>query len=239
MQLRIGSYTHDLGVPAVSIRKQTKRTDADTRISTIETWEIRGLIVSSSGAADLDSKVQAIKAAYRDGRDLRILLPDGSNSTHYLLNAACLGGTRVVSPPSFPSFASAAGVTNLEFVAVIEGEVVASGAPTSLLSFEETLQFTGGGPLDGHIETLAGSPIKQRLRQYTTYRATQSGSAVGYLSYPAYPAPIWPAAEVIPSRRTSSRSPRRKGSNYTEFPISWSYEFAASSPLAGRPHFWT
>lgn len=239
MQLKVGNLTHALSAPAVAIRKVNRRTDASTRISTLETWEINALLTSSVGANDLDDTVKAVKAAYADGADFRILLPDGSQSAHSLLSGQCLGGTRIVNPPSFPDFSAAAGVTYLRFTATVEGEVIASNPATSLLSFEESLSFTGGGPLTGFIEVLNGPPIEQTLRQQTVYRATQTGSAVGYGSYPAPAAPLWPANEIVPSRRITPRSPKRKGNTYTEFPVSWSYEFHSASALSGTPHFWT
>ena len=57
-----------------------------------------------------------------------------------------------------------------------------------------TIQGTGG-PRKAYFETLRTRPIRQIVNDFTLVRMTQSGSAVGFLSYPFAPAPLWPALE--------------------------------------------
>ena len=119
---------------------------------------------------------------------------------------------------------------------MLEAEIPidADDLETALRSFEETLSFSGGGPKYGHLETLAGPPVKQLLRQQTVYRVGQSGQAIGLYQRPTAPLPIWPQAQVESGVRRLS-SPKRRRDDYTDFSIDWSFRFESATPLvAGR-----
>ena len=136
---------------------------------------------------------------------------------------------------SFPEGVGAEGITYRNYSLAVEGLLLTGDG--TLLSFVETLSFSGGGPTYGHIETLTGLPVKQQLRNYTVYRVTQQGQAVGISGYPSVPGPLWPAA-LMRGGSSERRSPRRIGNSYTEYPITWQYEFEAAFPLYGNPTRW-
>jgi hypothetical protein len=69
--------------------------------------------------------------------------------------------------------------------------VAALGA---LLEFEETIQEFPGGPEWVYAGGAINFPERQLGKQHNTYRYVQSGSAVGLLSVPRVPPPIWPFA---------------------------------------------
>lgn len=87
-----------------------------------------------------------------------------------------------------------------------------------------------------------GRPQRQRVIQYTTSQAVQQGAAIGYLSYPTAPGPIWPqflkGAQRPPDRKSPKRSGPPGAPYYTEFEIAWHYEFEADITLDGVPNRW-
>jgi len=237
MYVKYGDYTHQAGSPAVTIERENVHTEAGSLWLTRERWTIQGMIANPSGvAADMSTAIAALENAYRSGgQDLKLLMPDGSTSSeHVLLNANCLGGTRVTKPPSYPKGDGPEYVTLRHFTVTVEGDIPATSR-TDLLSWVETISFSGGGPRYGYVETLVGLPQKQKLRQATIYKAVQSGRAVGIANYPTIPQPMW-AADQVDARDVQYDSPRRRGfssgsDTWTEWGVSWTYRFESAYPM--------
>ena len=240
MILTYNGYAHPVGEPAVAIHRNYLRNEALDVIAIVERWDIAGMLISNLGAGDLDAKVAATIAAYSvDGGDLSLTLPTGAVSQHSLSSSNALGGIRVVSPVSFPDGKGAEGVTYRNFTVSLEAELPISNPTSGLLSFEESLSFTGGGPVFGHLEPVVGPPIKQLLKDESVYRVTQSGKAVGYLGWPNYPGPLWPSSEMRNHRQETRSGPRRKRNDYCEYTVAWNYQFEEASQLYGNPTVWT
>jgi hypothetical protein len=183
----------------------------------------------------MDAKVQALTGAYnRNGKDLRIVLPNGADSLLALYSRQCIGGTRIVSGPNFPTQREASYVTFLHYTISVEGEIPATNAATTVKSWSETITRSGGGMRVGHIETLTGPPVKQLLKRMTTYRVVQSGNAIGAYDYPVPPRPIWPYA-MVEAAQVTKQSPRNHSGMFEDFPVSWQYTFESSTPLLGGP----
>lgn len=110
-----------------------------------------------------------------------------------------------------------------------------------LLSFTETLSFEGGYPIFRHQLAIEGPNQKQLIYPQDTYRATQSGQAVGFTIAPPnsmIPAPIWPYA-LKESPKVTRQTPQREGLLYYRgYPVTWHMEFEDVSPLVGLPHLW-
>jgi hypothetical protein len=242
MYLKIGSHTFALGQVALSIQSEVEENDAGEPLLVRKRWSGQGLLTTqqrtaAAAAADIDSQVATLNTVLVNGVDIRLTMPNGTTlSQHQLLSADCIGGTRLVSA-GVPTFERAGGITNLPFTFVYEGEVPVEDAASLLRSFEETIQFSGGGPLYGHIVTQSGLPVKQLLRRNTVYRAVQSGQAVGYLARPTPPLPIWLGAQVRGGELTV-KSPRRRVDSFIDFSVAWSFEFESAFPLIGNPHVW-
>lgn len=238
MRLKYRNYTHPAGTVAVAITQQGLFTPAQHWWATRHVWQITATITGSS-AATVDTAVREMQSAYSvQGGDLLLLLPDGTPSTHQLLNASCHGGTRVMGG-SFPDGRGAEGVTYRTVQVTVEGDVPLSTAnlASQLMSFSESVQTSGGGPRFGHLESVTGRPQKQRLRRFTTVRAVQSGQAVGLYAYPTVPTPIWPGQQVEQAQ-IRRQTPKRVGSDQIEYPVTWSYRFESSFPLIGTPNVW-
>lgn len=243
MFLAYGDYRHPLGQPAIVISRRTLFSAANTPLAVVERWEINGLLQAGS-PAEMSQKITALEAAYAyGGGDLVLYLPNGTTaSSHCLINAETLGGVRVARPPSYPQGHGAEYATIRTFSVALEAELPVLPLDTALVSYRETLEFKGGGPRFGHLEPLIGLPIKQLLKRNTIFRATQRGEAVGWVAYPTPPLALWPAA-LVEAGTLHMASPRRRGAGealaYTDFPISWSYQFEAALPLSGAPNVWT
>ena len=246
MQLKYGTYTHALGEPALMIDRQTLFTEADTPWAEKVRWQIQGMLTNQGGTeATLDAKVAALEAAYAsDYQDVALLLSSGAAAAgHSIANVDTLGGIRIVKRPSYPKGDGVEGVTVRTFSVVLEAELPIA-SETALLSWSETIRFTGGGAKYGHLEPLTGKPIKQLLKRNTLYQVTQQGRAVGLYAYPVIPSAFWPA-DQLDMRDVEYGSPKRKGygsgaDTYVEFPVSWTYRFASRNRMwtTSGPHRW-
>jgi hypothetical protein len=208
-----------------------------------ETWHVRGMLLADT-AAELNTKIGQLKTAYIvQGKDIALLLNDGSTSTHAVDTARTAGGVFVVDGPNVPEgggaeFAESSSFRHYE----ITLEATVLDTTVQFTAWAEAIGFSGGGPHDVHIPTLTGLPQKQRVYRATPFRAFQSGSAIGQFGWPVPPPPLWPAAEKIPERDIQFKSPNRAGPPgkpyYTDFEVTWRYSFEAATPLNGRPNKW-
>ena len=242
MYLKYGAYTHAANDAAVVISRDALLGAAGVPYGYRERWDVSGFLQAET-QAELTQAIAALQAAYAvPAQDAALLLSDGVTETaHRLDSSSAIGGVRVVAPPAFPQGAGAEYSTFRGYRLALEADI-ATGDAVELLSFEEVLQFSGGGPRHVHLETLAGPPRKQLANQHTIFRATQSGRAVGLSRYPIAPAPLWPADERRDQRQWSLRAPRRSGprgaASFTEFEIVWTYAFESALPLSGKPNVW-
>jgi hypothetical protein len=236
MILRFGNYRHDDNEVRLSIDRRAELTAAKVPYVWTTRWTLDGLLVGDD-VADITTKINALEAAYKvRGVDAELLTSEGGVTAHRMLSAASVGGIRVIGPPSYPDGSGAEYTTWRRYSITIEADfpVNPNDPSTQILDWNEVYETSGGGPLYGYTQPIKGSPIRQTIREQTTYKATQSGSAVGYLARPTPPAPIWPGA-LIEQPRIMKVSPKRNGSGFQEFAISWSYQFEAPFPLNGTP----
>jgi len=237
MILRYGNYSHDDCEAKIAIQRRSSLTRANVPFSYTEQWAIELLVVGDD-VTDVTTKLLAIEAAYKiRGVDCRLLTSAGGATAHKMLHADTIGGVRVVSLPSYPTGEGAEYTTYRTVTIVLEADFpINPGDPgTQFLDWQETVETFGGGPLLGYTAPINGVPVRQTIRQRTTFKATQSGSAVGYLGYPAIPGPLFPGA-LMENPRITRSAPRRNGTSAQEFPVSWSYVFESPSPLFGTPN---
>jgi len=246
MILQYGRNKRPSGECAFSIDRQSLRTDADTIWAYEETWTIQGWLRSQKAtAAAARGEIKRLTEEVEDffsveGLDLKMLQPGGGETAHNLLAASTIGGTKIVKPPHFLDGNGAQGVTFRTYTVVLAATVPvdASNVTTLVKSFQETVDVSGGGARFAHLETLVGLPVKQQVRRNTVFRGSQKGQAVGIYAYPSVPAPLWPEALVNANPVVTRGSPKRIGTGYVEYPISWQWEFESAYPLVGRPNRW-
>ncbi len=237
MFLRYGSYSHAVSEAAIQISRRPRYNEGGQSNGYTETWRIDGFLQAANVSA-LTVAIAAMKLGYSVRfRDLALLNDDGTPTAHYLSNALCVGGVRVVDGPNFPESAGAEYTTYRHYNITVEGTLLQQDL--IYLAFHESLSFEGGGPRDVFLTPLDGLPVKQRVASATTYRVSQDGSAIGQFGYPPIPAPIWPTAEHIDQRRITRDSPKRDGPvgapYFTEFKVNWAYRFESPIPLLNTP----
>ena len=235
-----GNYTHASGEVEYSLSVDGFLNEQGNTVTHRYRVQMQGELYAAS-TGDLDTAAIALRAAYRDRLTQWRVLADGSALVHSVLEADTIDGIRVVQPPSFPSNRSAAYVNYLPYTITLEWEQLILGMEEALVSFDETLQFSGGGYRTGHIETAVNLPQKQLLRQHTIFRAVQSGSAVGMFFRPRVPDPIWPGSLVEPNPASTLASGKWRGRanpNRQEVAVTWQYNYESSVPLFGRPNDW-
>ncbi len=236
MRVRYGTYTHAIGEAGISRIAETLYNEAGVAFATRWRWTMQAMLGGSS-EADIAAKLTALQTAYAtDGLDLVLLLSNGSQSPHILRSADCMGGTRVVQPPSYPDMRGAANVTHLNYTVVVEGDVRHGNGPR-LESFREALQLQGGGRKFGYLEPLRGRPIRQLLKQQTKCVAVQSGTAVAYDAW-YVPTAIFPAYQEEDYPPVTYEGPFKDGNGYYRFTTSWQYTFEADIRLIGKPRHW-
>lgn len=236
MFFRYGSYDFDLGASGVTIDKASVVNDFGEQIAVRESWRVEARLKVTSGSdlqASLNTKIAALEAALGDGKSFGLILNNGSQSDHWINNADCLGGTRVLDV-SYPT-ARAEFVSYRTVSFTLEAVVPVTNATRAIISFTESIKRSGGGPDVGYLETLIGRPVAQTKRRRTVFRAVQSGQAVGYLREPLAPPPIWPAALVPRLTNTEQITPEQTRGDFHHFGIRWEYHFESDRDLKGRP----
>lgn len=243
MFVKYGTYTHAANECAIVVNKTPRYNEGGHVVSIVERWDIVGFIQAASQAA-LTTALNSLATAYASNNlDLTLLLDDGVTPTHHqILTASTLGGTRVVVAPSFPEGKNAEYSTFRSYSLAVEAEIPVSGYASLLILFDETVTFQGGGARFVHLQTLTGNAQKQTVADATPYRATQTGRQVGYASYPTVPSPLWSASEMRDQRSISYKSPKRSGTSgsaqYSEYEVSWQYQFESVTALSGSPNVW-
>ena len=240
MYLKYGSYQHPPGEASVVISKQALFSEAGLPRGVRERWDIQGRLQAADQAA-LSAAIDALSAAYAvQAQDVGFYFDDGQPSSHRIVSASTNGGVRVAAPPSFPEGKGAEYSTFRNYSLALEAELL--DATATIIHWNERLNFSGGGPQFAFLQPINGLPIKQLLRQATPYRATQSGEAVGYQSYPVPASPLWPDSEHINRREVHYELPKRMGptgsASYTQYKVTWAYHFESATPLVGAPTGW-
>lgn len=229
-----GSYSFAADSASVAIAKREEYSARGFRIGVRETWTVTGSLRFDTQSA-LTTAINALQSAFSVGGGNLILYDNSGNATaHGLISSACRGGTKVISPPNFPTGSGAEYATIRNFSVTVEGLIIDTS--TGLLEFEERIDTQGaGGPREVFLPVITGTPRKQTVAQRTITRATQSGSATGYGSYPNIPGPIFPKSEIQEQRKITRISPQMDRGTLHTYRVSWSYSFQDVAPLLALP----
>lgn len=188
--------------------------------------------------ADTQAACAAAEAAFRAAfsvpyQDFALLLDSGVVSPTCLLNGTSISGVRVLAM-NFPNtYGGAEYATLRSFQLTLEAEYLA-GTDDPLVDYSEAVSVVGnGGPRKVIREAINAPPVEQIVSPNTPIRATQSGRAVGLLSYPEPARPLWPATLVNPDEAVTKETPRPNGRGNLEFAVAWSYQFVSAVRLVG------
>lgn len=243
MILKYGDYSHPSGTVALAIMRSTALTASGIPYMTQARWGVEGTILADSALtdasalqADLTTKIQALETAYKQlGADLLLTDDNGTATAHVIRNSETIGGIRVIEPPHYPYGSGAEYVNYRRFRVGLEADLIVSGDAPIYLTFQETLTTSGGGPGYAWTSPIGGLPQRQIVRQNLTYRAVQSGFAVGFKSYPTAPPPLFPGS-LVQSPDIAITSPQRRGSDFMSFGIQWQYVYESNQPMFGVPN---
>lgn len=240
LYLKYGDYSHDIGEAAVVISKQSTLDEAGRKIGWKEQWQVSGRLEGADPASkllgvpgpDISEKIRGLEEAYSTNyKDLSLVHSMGGATAHKMLNADTISGVRIDSL-SYPEGAGAEYSTFRSYSIVASAEfgmLASSGGSDGTVTFSQVISTQGtGGPRKVVLETRTGFPVVQYVSQRTPIYMTQSGFAVGYLSYPIPATPIDPQWEDLEKREIRYETPVRKGFNGmgTEFRVNWTYSFS-------------
>lgn len=236
MQLKYGSYTFAVDSCAITMQIQTLTNERGLPYAQTYSANVNGYLDADSTtliSAASEALADALAVPYRD----LILYTDAGVATHVaLLNSGSMGGV-VCSGPNFDNGKGAELSTYRTFSFTAKAEYPLTPGAFVLQSFTERISTSGtGGPRFVIREALTGLPQKQIVKQRTKCSANQSGQAVGYLSYPTPPPPLWPNDEKLDQRSLTVTAPKYRGRTFQDYAISWAYSFESAVPLIGLPN---
>lgn len=241
MIFKYGSYSHqiaEIGLVATQILHfDDKGEPAFHRYR----WTIRGQIFGTD-PSDLTTKLAAMEASYTQNENAGLYEDDGTTPTHHVVAASStLGGVRVLGI-EYPrdGIGSAEYSTFVTYVITIEFDIAAAGV-NPVTSWVESLEFFGGGPDKRLLTLIQGAPVEQETAEQTPTGVIQAGEAVGYSSYPTYPASLWPTHYRKNESRQRKTSPRLQKAGdatafYTDYKISWFYMHRGTADFTGNPN---
>lgn len=240
--LKYGSYTHEENELTISISKNTLFDSSGVPYAVIQNWNIEGWLFGDD-SSDLTSKIRALETAYSEhGKDLEFFI-NSAKSAHTIKSSETVGGIKVINPPHYSKGEGAEYSTFRTYSITLEAEIPLDNnrEDGDTISFNESLQFVGGGPRFVYLQTINGKPQKQQVAQSTPYKCVQTGSAVGYKGYPVAPPPMFPGDEHIDQRNITRKSPKKRGTGnqYTDYEISWTYNFESANKFGANPNKWT
>lgn len=240
MIFRTNLHTHDLDeVELAGIGYEASLNNVG-RVELIRrTLTIRGKVYGDSPSA-ITAKLQAMERHYPIGGTLSTagLYENAGTPTAHVLRPSYPGAVIRVMNFGYPVGNGTQYATERDYTLTLYlEEPPAAGFRTNLISFRESLSFSGGGPVFDFFRPPRGRPIKFIRNEFVEYRVIQEGSAMGLFSYPGYPPPIFPGALMAPPT-LSPTGPERAGQFAGQWPVSWRYEFGSTEPLVGLPNAW-
>lgn len=193
---------------------------------------VEGEIIAATATA-INSRVNAIKAAYSVDGSVAVLFTSAGQATDFQLGSGAIAGVKVVEGPTFlAQDGKAHFATGLPFTVALEADyLTGSSIYDGLVSYTESIACIGdGGARRVVIELDSGPPEEQFTSTNTPVTVIQAGEAVGIGSYPSFNSPIFPSALDRPDGYQVVRgTPRRDGYTYLEYPVRWSYRMTLAN----------
>ena len=162
MYLKYGNYRHADNEVAVTIAKEGLFTQAGMPRGVRERWNLQGRLHAADQAGAGAAHRCAVCRLQHSGPGPGVLPGHRrAREPRDSFSAATNGGVRVVSPPSFPEGKGAEYSTFRSYTIALEAELLDPNA--TVLNWNETVSFSGGGPQFGFFEPIDGLPQKQLL----------------------------------------------------------------------------
>ena len=215
-----GGYTfQDNELNLVTLTVQKQYSPRRRKIQDIKTAHCEGQILASD-MATFTSRLNEIENALKNDYG-NFTYTIGGTTGHSLLNdSSCVSGTKIIAR-NFPKGDGAEFATRRTFSFTIQGTY--DSVEDDLFSWQETVEVIGtGGPKFVILETV-DRPYAMYVSNASVQYFQQTGTAVGYANYPAFPGPNGAGLEFLDRRRETRSSGRQVGNGIRFFPIRWSY----------------
>lgn len=237
MQLKYGSYSFPVNGCNVMARSETMLNAAQVPYAYKGIIEVTGWL-TGSGQTAISQAMTALKTALAyPYRDLILYQDDGSESATIMKNSGSLTGVYIIKGPDFTENRGSEYATTRAFSFTAECVYPFSNASSVLVDFQESLTFSGGGPMYVCRRAINTGPQRQLVCPQDAYRVMQTGRSEKFGSAPVYPPPIWPSA-LKQNPDIKRITPKRMGGSYTNFVVEWNYVFESPTPLVGAPNMW-
>lgn len=236
-----GNFFFPVNQAAVTYRLNTERGENRRELRRVFTVNCRATLDGSTQAELTIAENLCKIALAQPFQDFVLRQDNGSPSGIQLINATSLSGCRIIDGPNFPEALSPEYVNARTVEFTVEAVYLVPGAENAILAWQETISVQGsGGP--GYVmrRPINTEPFPQQVSPSTPIITTQRGSAVGHMSEPRYPEPMF--GRVIQygyydaeAEVKDKGSPKALGRAWIEYPINWSYRWIHSRPLLGTP----
>lgn len=239
MYATYGGYPLDANAAIVGIATLHIIDDNKLPYAVEQTVTVRGSIQGCVSQYQLTARrIQLQQALSIPRRDLCFRHDDGSLTPTSLIDATSLTGVRLVAGPDFAAEGPGEYATVLTYTfSMTATYALPYASPRRILSWNETISFSGGGPVYIMKSSIYGPPQRQKIQDQSPFTAVQSGSAVGWLEPPPIPPPVFGIENLTQSGDGSASTPQIDGVIRERWPATWSYSFASAYPLFGIPTF--
>jgi len=237
-----GNYKHAIGEVSVKVACEGDFGPAMNERSVIHRITLEGILQAANISA-LTTALAALEAAYAIPNQAFAVYDSATGSkTAWAVSpsqAGVIGGVRVRMRPNYPGNTGAEYTTYVTYSVVVEWMTQGSGWGI-ITDWNETLTFSGGGPLWTLTPALGNFPPQyQLIYAQTPYRLTQEGQAQQPGSYPIPPPPAAPQFEHRHLRNVREIGPKLIGQSpnagYIDYGVAWHYEMESAGPIIATP----
>lgn len=251
MLLKYGAYPYPVNGVTCQSHITPKHNAAGMVMTLVQAMTVTGDLLAPNGTTtpqqDLTIMQTGMQAALAiPYQDLIFYADNGSVTATFLTNAGTLSGVRLTDGPTFDAGRSTGEyAVKRAFSFKMEVEYLYPNRPSALMSFSESVSYSGGLPIREMCRAVNKPPIDQIVWPYTEFEATQSGEAVGLLTWPfgsptAGPPLLFPAAFLRKAPEIHPSGPDRVGPNgWRNYRVRWSMRYASATPLIAAPTKWT
>lgn len=251
MQLKYGAYAFPVNGVTCQTHTIPHHNAAGMVMTLTTTMSVSGDLLASVGSSNPQHELSVMQTALETALAIPyqnlIFYDDNSVTTATLLtNVGSLSGVHLVDGPVFDGARSTGEyAVKRAFSFKMSTERLYPVRPSSLVSFTESVSYTGGTPIRQMCRAVNLPPIDQVIWPYTEFEAIQSGEAVGLLTWPYGNANtgaplLFPASFLRCAPEISASGPDRVGpSGWKNYRVRWTARFASASPLIATPHLWS
>lgn len=232
LRLNYNGYNFDTETTLTSIGRAFEHDDRGRKRYETQTWRIR-TILQADGQTAITAAINALEAKLEDGHDLILYQTDGVQTPHKLLDALTLLGVFITGIEYSESTGSE--YANKRVADISFTGIKSVSQTDNVISFSESVSFTGGGPRHAWQECIEGDPQKYQVAKKTLYYATQSGTMEA-LAITDVPDPLW-GADVQDGNPDINMTPVYVN-NQLRYRYTWTYRFISREEFSHAYNVW-